>query len=91
MIKQRIDPAKKLLGADRCTVFVVDNKKNMLISKYRSDKDGIAEEGTIEVPLGHGLASHAATTGEPVIIADAYLDPRFNNEVDKMTGYRTGR
>ncbi|QDZ17709.1 GAF/PAS/PAC adenylate/guanylate cyclase [Chloropicon primus] len=90
VIKQRIDPAKKLLGADRCTVFVVDNKKNMLISKYRSDKDGIAEEGTIEVPLGHGLASHAATTGEPVVIADAYLDPRFNNEVDKMTGYRTG-
>lgn len=90
VIKQRIDPAKKLLGADRCTVFVVDNQKNMLISKYRSDKHGVAEEGTIEVPLGHGLASHAATTGEPVIIADAYLDPRFNNEVDKMTGYRTG-
>ena len=90
VIKQRIDPAKKLLGADRCTVFVVDNKKNMLISKYRSDKDGVNEEGTIEVPLGHGLASHAATTGEPDLIADAYLDPRFNNEVDKMTGYRTG-
>lgn len=90
VIKQRIDPAKKLLGADRCTVFVVDNKRNMLVSKYRSDKAGVTEEGTIEVPLGHGLASHAATTGEPVVIADAYLDPRFNNEVDKMTGYRTG-
>ena len=90
VIQQRIEPAKILLEADRCTVFVVDKKRNLLISRYRSDTAEGSQDNVIEVPLGIGLASYAATSGVPVVIEDAYLDSRFNQDVDKMTGYRTG-
>lgn len=36
-----------------------------------------------------GLAGHVAVTGETVNIRDGHEDPRFNNEIDKETGYRT--
>jgi adenylate cyclase len=43
----------------------------------------------VRIPMGLGIAGHVATTGETVNIPDAYLDPRFNQEVDRRTGYRT--
>ena len=33
-----------------------------------------------------GVAGHVATTGEVLIIPNAYEDPRFNSAVDKQTG-----
>ena len=30
-----------------------------------------------------------ALTGQPLNITDAYLDDRFNAQIDKITGYRT--
>jgi signal transduction histidine kinase len=39
--------------------------------------------------LGKGLAGFVAQTGENVLIPDAYADPRFNQEIDKQTGYHT--
>ncbi len=38
---------------------------------------------------GEGLAGWVAEAAEPVLIADAYADPRFQSGVDKLTGYRT--
>ena len=36
-----------------------------------------------------GIAGHVATTGETLNIADAYADPRFNQEIDTKTGFKT--
>lgn len=41
------------------------------------------------MPLKAGIAGHVATTGQILNIPEAYNDPRFNNDVDKKTGYRT--
>lgn len=35
------------------------------------------------------MAGACATSGEVINIPDAYADPRFNQQVDKTTGYRT--
>ena len=39
--------------------------------------------------IGGGIAGAVAQNGESIRIDDAYADPRFNQEVDKQTGYRT--
>lgn len=39
--------------------------------------------------MGKGIAGYVAATGDVLNITDAYLDPRFNPEYDKLTGYRT--
>lgn len=74
--------AKELLNAERCTLFLLDNSGTELWS-YVTD-------GTvIRVPLGQGIAGTVASTGEPFIVKDAYLDPVFDASIDKKTGFRT--
>eukprot|EP00128_Syssomonas_multiformis_P009151 Colp12_sorted_trinity150504_noHs@18665 len=83
-----------LLKGDRCSLFLVDNSGQNLVSKVfdvtmsttMEDVDKMAE---IVVPLGQGIVGHTAKSGEVVNIADAYQDPRFRQDVDKRTGYRT--
>lgn len=43
----------------------------------------------IRLPLNKGIAGYVATTGQALIIPDAYADSRFNKATDRRTGYRT--
>ena len=44
---------------------------------------------TIRIPIDKGVVGFVAINGKPVRIDEAYLDPRFNKEIDKKTHYRT--
>jgi len=77
----------QILGADRATLFLVDEARGELWSKVaQSDGTGPLE---IRVPLDAGIVGQVATTGQARNIADVYDDPWFNKEIDKRTGYRT--
>ena len=41
------------------------------------------------LPIGKGISGWVAQTGEAVLIADAYSDPRFDPSFDKRSGFRT--
>ena len=75
--------AARVVGADRCSIFLIDKERGELWSKVA--------QGTSEIrfPIGKGIAGAVAQTGAAINIADAYADPRFNQDVDKQTGYRT--
>ncbi|HSE96939.1 MAG TPA: adenylate/guanylate cyclase domain-containing protein, partial [Blastocatellia bacterium] len=73
------------MQADRSTLFLVDKKTGELFSRV-AQGDNVKE---IRFPINVGVAGHVATTGETLNIKDAYSDPRFNQEVDRRTGYRT--
>ena len=77
------DMGRALAGADRCTVWVVDEEKRVLWTKVAHGVEHI------EIPMDKGLVGHAVTTGEKLLIEDAYNDPRFYDEVDRKTGYKT--
>ena len=85
LLKTVAEEIKKVLTADRCTVFLLDKEKNELVSKIALGM------GTQELrfPADKGLAGYVAQTGEVVNIKDAYSDSRFNREIDKATGYTT--
>ena len=74
-----------VLQADRSTLFLVDRKTREIWSKVAQGSDMVE----IRVPIGRGVAGTVAATGETINIPDAYADPRFNQEVDRRTGYRT--
>ncbi len=76
---------KLALNADRCTVFLLDKKKNELWSKVALGMD--TQEIRFSAKLG--LAGYVAQTGETINIKEAYKDPRFNKEIDSKTGYKT--
>lgn len=75
--------ASELVQADRCTVFLVDEMHEQLWSvSTDSGKE-------IRIPLAAGIAGECATQGKLIAIQDAYSDSRFNQTVDKQTGYKT--
>jgi adenylate cyclase len=80
-----MDKASRLLNADRSSLFVVDEERGELWSKIAQG----LEVREIRVPIGQGIAGSVAATGHTVNLPDAYTDPRFNQEVDRRTGYRT--
>lgn len=77
----------QMLKCDRCSVFVLDNRQGELWTQVAQ---GLEDSKTIRVPLaGTSIVSLCARTGRIINIPDAYADPRFDAEVDKVTGYRT--
>lgn len=75
--------ASELVQADRCTVFLVDEGKEQLWSvSTDSGKE-------IRIPKSKGIAGECATDGKLIVIPDCYEDARFNQAIDKQTGYRT--
>ncbi|MCX7167599.1 MAG: GAF domain-containing protein [Rhodocyclales bacterium] len=73
------------LNADRSSLFLHDPETNELFSRVMQG-DTIGE---IRFPCHLGVAGSVFTSGQAEIIADAYADPRFNQDVDRRTGYRT--
>jgi len=85
LLRKIMEKTSEVMNADRSTLFLVDEEKNQIWSKVAQG----AAISEIRVPLGAGIAGHVAQTGETVNIPDAYQDPRFNQEVDRKTGYVT--
>lgn len=77
------DLARDILSVDRCSLFLHDEKKGVL---YTMVAHGNVR---IEVETHSGIVGAVFRSGEPIIVQDAYADPRFNREVDAKTGYRT--
>ena len=80
-----LDVAKTLTGAERGTLYLIDEKTDEIWSLIAQGM----EQQEIRLPRGRGIAGHVALTGEIVNIPDAYADARFDPEIDKRTGFRT--
>jgi len=76
--------AARVLEADRCSLFILDEHKGELWSRVAQ---GVT--GEIRVPLGQGVVGAVAQTGQLVNLVDAYEDPRFQRDWDVKNGYRT--
>ncbi|KAL1465015.1 hypothetical protein WDU94_004612, partial [Cyamophila willieti] len=55
----------------------------------RSTLQEMEKKEEIRIPWGCGIVGYVAESGEPVNIPDAYLDGRFNQDIDARTGYKT--
>lgn len=74
-----------ILDADRATLFMHDPGARQLWALV-GQGEALSQ---IRVPDHLGIVGAVFTTGATVNIPDAYADPRFNQNVDKATGYRT--
>lgn len=69
--------APAIVDADRCTIFLVDEKSHAIWS----------QQGEINLRIDldkPAIACTVANTGEGINIPDAYADPRFNQEVPRI-------
>ncbi|HEY9649143.1 MAG TPA: GAF domain-containing protein [Coleofasciculaceae cyanobacterium] len=90
MLRRLTRKAGDLLGADRTSIFLLDQQTDELGSVVAEDGDGGCL--LIDIPANRGIAGLAATTLEIINIPfDVYDDPRSEEaqKTDKKTGYRT--
>ncbi len=83
MLAQVIEAARTVLRADRGTVFLYDPDGDELFSAVATGT------GTLRIPAGRGIVGECARTRSVINVPEAYVDPRFNPDVDRQTGYKT--
>ncbi|XP_076007832.1 cGMP-specific 3',5'-cyclic phosphodiesterase isoform X2 [Genypterus blacodes] len=86
----------ELIAADRYSLFLVgedSSNRKFLVSRLFDVAEGSTLEESssncIRLEWNKGIVGHVAATGQPLNIKNAYKDPRFNAEVDLITGYKT--
>ena len=85
LINRIMSATCELLDAERSTLFVYDAKTDELWSSFATDLG----DNAIRIPSSAGIAGTVFTTGKTENIPDAYADSRFDQRVDKRTGYHT--
>ena len=75
--------ARDLTGADRCSIWLVDERSRELWTKVAQGS------GQIRIPLDHGLVGACVAANAPILINNAAADPRFDSQVDAQSGYVT--
>ena len=83
-LERIVSEACNILHCDRASVFIVDEANQELWTKVARGSNS-----TIRIPINSGIAGYVVSTGRSVRIDEAYLDPRFNKEVDRRGNYRT--
>lgn len=77
------DLGRSIVSADRCSLWLVDEDNGELWTKVAH---GVNE---LRIPHNAGFVGYSVRTGEPLLIKDAYQDPRFDRRSDEKTHYRT--
>jgi len=80
-----LDKVSAIMDAERSTLYLLDEQTGELWSKVAQG----TSEVEIRLKVGEGLTGWVARAGKPLNIKDAYLDPRFDGDWDRRTGYRT--
>ncbi|MDQ6964094.1 MAG: adenylate/guanylate cyclase domain-containing protein, partial [Mariprofundales bacterium] len=85
LLQKVMSEAKRMLNAERSTLFMNDEQSNELWSEV-GEGDNKTE---IRFPNHLGIAGAVFTSGRSVNIPYAYADLRFNPSFDRQTGFFT--
>ncbi|MFH1953674.1 MAG: GAF domain-containing sensor histidine kinase [Pseudomonadota bacterium] len=80
-----VNQTRGFMGTEGCSVFMFDKEKNQLWSRVSTD----LKKDEIRFPSDQGIAGWVFQHQKPLLINDAYADPRFYQKVDRKTGFRT--
>jgi len=85
VLRSLVDMTTTELNAERGSLFLNDSDTNELYSRVA--QGNVQRE--IRLLNNSGIAGYVFTTGEALIIHDAYSDDRFNRSIDEQTGFTT--
>lgn len=75
--------ACSVLHAERASVWLLDTAAQVLVLEMATDLKGV------RVAVGVGLVGACARQRRVLNVADCYADPRFNPEIDRVSGLIT--
>jgi adenylate cyclase len=77
MLTEVVDAARRVLDADRGTVFLYDDNSNELVVRVGT------KLGSIRIPADKGIVGESAMSRKLINVPDCYEDERFNRAIDK--------
>ena len=80
-----VEISAKETGADRGTLFLNDAQTGELYSRVAQGN----RFREIRILNNQGIAGYVFTSGQGLLVEDAYADPRFDRVIDEETGYHT--
>ncbi|HUL56183.1 MAG TPA: GAF domain-containing protein, partial [Usitatibacter sp.] len=83
MLREVVNAAKQVLGAERGSVWLYDEARDELVLEIATDID------PVRVKSGTGLVGSCARNRTIINVPDCYADARFDPELDRRSGYRT--
>jgi len=93
VLERIMTTSRQALDAETVSLLLVDDapgpgQGQLVFTVAQGPASGHLKAG-FRLRQGEGLAGWVAENASPLMLADAYDDPRFNPGVDKLTGYRT--
>jgi serine phosphatase RsbU (regulator of sigma subunit) len=83
LVRLNADFARDLIGADRCSLWLIDEAKNELWTKVAH---GV---GQLRIPMGQGLIGACIRDNKVLLVNDAAQEARLLRRVDSASGYHT--
>ncbi len=83
LVRLNADFARDLIGADRCSLWLIDEAKNELWTKVAH---GVAQ---LRIPMGEGLIGACIRDNQVLLVNNAEEETRLLRRVDHDSGYRT--
>ena len=80
-----IKQTNKIMAVERCSIFLIDEKGEMLNAFASAGIGGLA----IQVPKSAGIVGWVFNNREPAIVNNVYKDTRFYSEIDKKSELQT--
>jgi len=83
MLAEVTAAARRVLHAERASVWLLDRDADELVLEVASDIHHV------RLPVGHGLVGTCARDRRLLNVPDCYADPRFDPGVDRRSGFHT--
>jgi signal transduction histidine kinase len=84
LLKRIVEAAVELTDGTSAGILLAGDSDNELRFVIASDSAGAL--AGIPVPIDHSIAGYVFTTGEPLIVPDVRLDPRYYDSVAQQVG-----
>ena len=88
LLEMIMEKSKEVMDAEASSLMLLDEETQELVFNVATGEKGAALR-EVRLPLGRGIAGWVAQNREALLVPDAYQDPRFNRDADKMSGFRT--
>jgi len=85
LLERIAEEAARLLASDRASIFIWDREQHQLVA---CPALGV-ESGRLYLPDNKGIVGDVLQSRKALIVDNAYRDPRFDQSVDKKSGYKT--
>lgn len=88
LLQMIMEKSKEVMDAEASSLMLLDEETHELYFNVATGEKGAAIK-EIRLPLGRGIAGWVAENRQPLLVPDAYQDPRFNPDADKRSGFHT--